>query len=252
MITPSIFSTLAPKTTLVLTMHNEVEQAIRCILSYFEKFKNFNVILNGDLDLERETVARYFNIASHRSPSTVSKLHLIERRNFDVPKHEIADITINLFKSIFQSCKLIDTEFVIFLHPDHFIRRNFSKKIGKYSMEIARTNPYPQNYLDQFEVITKTKVSLKYYGLASYFNREALLAVLEYLEFENYKLIHSLVEINNRFVYDDSLMPLLFEYMGFKVGYQNITFEAGRKHRISHYFRPHELMHQTPNEHKIT
>jgi hypothetical protein len=39
--------------------------------------------------------------------------------------------------------------------------------------------------------------------------------------------------------------------MGFTVGYQNITFEAGRRNRITNFFRSQELIHQMPRVKKV-
>ncbi len=238
-------------TTLVLTMHDEINESIRCISSYINNFKNLNIILNGDLCAEREIVAKHFGIHSFESPKTVSNLHVIERKKFNVPDIEIANITIDLFKSILNSCKMADTRYILFLHPDHFIRKDYSKKMNKFSMEIAKTNLYAENYLNDFKIVTNSNTYLKYFGLASYFKREDLITVLDNLNSENYLLIHKLIEVNKSFVYDDSLMPLLFKFMGFTVGYQNITFEAGRRNRITNFFRSQELIHQMPSVKKV-
>jgi len=235
-----------PNTTLVLTMHDEINESIRCISSYIHNFKNLNIILQGDLYAEREIVAKHFGIHSFESPKTVSNLHVIEGKKFNVPDIEIASITINLFKSILNCCKMSETRYILFLHPDHFIRKNYSKKMNEFSIEIAKTNLYPENYLNDFKVVTNSSTSLKYFGLASYFKREDLITVLDNLNSENYLLIHKLIAVNKNFVYDDSLMPLLFKFMGFTVGYQYITIEAGRRNRITNFFKPHELIHQMP------
>ena len=238
------------KTGLLLTMHNEVSRAIDCVKSYERNF-NHNIRIIGNDSFALNELSKYFDVDTQFSHNIINRMHIVEGVKYKVDVTQLAFIIIDLLESYYNQCSEIQAKFIISLHPDHLVFKSFDKMIGKYDMEISLINEYDAHFKSDFGSITGFKGSLTKFGLPGYIHRTKLLRTVEFVRHKNYSLLHKLVAKNPRFIYEDSLFPLLFEYQGFKVGNQGITYEMGRKHRsILRYFN-HYLLHQVPNDFKL-
>jgi len=233
------------KTGLLITMHNEITGAIKCVESYKKHF-NDNIKIIGNDAIALGKVSDYFNLKSKFSHNIIRRMHEAERSFYKVEFEQLSSIIIDLLESYYNHCSEIKAQFIISLHPDHLIYRSYEHLVGRYDLEINYINKYSSEFKHDFSSATGFNFGLTNFGLPSYMNRDKLLQTIEFVRRNNYSLLNKLVAKNPKFIYEDSLLPILFEYQGLKVGSQSISYEMGRKQQsIIRYYRFY-LLHQVP------
>jgi hypothetical protein len=233
------------ETGLLLTMHNEINGAIKCVESYKNHFNN-NIKIIGNDAVALGKVSSYFNIESKYSHNTIDRMHEVEKISYKVEFEELSSIVIDLLENYYHHCSEIKAHFIISLHPDHLIYRSYKHFIGRYDLEMNNVNRYDSKFKHDFRSITGFSIGLSHFGLPSYLNRDKLLKTIEFVRKNNYSFLNKLVAKNPKFIYEDSLLPTLFEYQGYRVGCQSISFEMGRKQKSIIQYYKFYLLHQVP------
>lgn len=231
---------------LSIGMHNEVQEATRAIKSFLKYHPNSEIKLWGNREAELRQVGQILGIEVLDSPPYVTKLmqflHSEGEKNCETAAEilrEFLSFSLNIYSQM-------NSEYVVYMHPDHLVVSRFKEYRLKYDLEIHKVNRYSKKQQKAWFEATGKDLRLKSYGLAGYFRRESLISALEFLL--NYERVNLglLMSRDLDFIFEDLIIPCAFDHLGFKIRDQNLTREMRRKLRLRSIFIRTILLHQVP------
>ena len=229
---------------LSISMHTEIHEAIRAI----ESFKNFyptsEVKLWGNQPDQLREVSKYLNINGLDSPNYVDKLmkllHSKEGIDF-IRGAEIIREFLEFAQSIYKS---MESEYVIYFHPDHKMIRKYKDHLFNAKLEITKVNYFTENQKHAWKIVTGKDLKLEAYGLAGYFHRESLIEVISFLLERSLCNLENLLNMDIDFIFEDLLIPCGFDFLNLSIKDQGLTKELRRRSTLRQIIKRPYLLHQ--------
>ena len=229
---------------LSISMHNEVLEATRAIESFLKFHPSSEVKLWGNKESELKEVGSKFGLNVTRSPQYVNKLLQLLHSETEKASVEAAEILREFLQCALQIYSEMSCEYVVYMHPDHLVVKQFRKSHLKYDLELHKVNKYSNKQKEAWLRVTGRPLSLNSYGLAGYFRRSSLISAINLLLNKKLVNLEMLMESDPDFIFEDLVIPCAFDYLGFEIKDQNLTQEIRRRKRFSSYFRSPVLLHQ--------
>jgi len=215
----------------ILNIYREEIQAEGTIKTFQKYYPNSKLIISGSEKNSVACLAEKYSLASIITKQYINPLHEIEAKKFQVSVHDLYECINKQISNLYSLFQPIKTEFILYLHPDHRVVKKFDFKNAKYDLEILKSNRINQSVLNvATDMLPKSKL-IKKYGVWGYFRTDAIIQTLSYI-LDNENLLKSLLSKNELFIYDDILIPILMNVLGFKIGSQNFTWELNRRTSI--------------------
>ena len=231
---------------LSIHMHDEVQEAIRAVDSFLKYHPGCEVSIWGNEPQELSIVGTHFSLTTKESPQYVNELLKILRHEGYYDSRKAAKILREFLlcaKDVYQS---MQSEYVVFLHPDHLVVKSFTSRLLKGDLEISKVNKYTANQKNAWLSVTDKPLKLKAYGLAGYYRRESLLTVINLLLDDSTIDLNKLLALDVNFISEDLIIPCAFDYLDYEVVEQDITLELKRRMTLGKYLKKHVLLHQVP------
>lgn len=225
-------------------MHDEVSEAIRAIDSFRLFHPEAEIKIWGNKEVELEQVASTLGMSALVSPRYVDKVKALLRIEGSRDHLIAADILREYLEFALSLYTQMESEFVVFMHPDHLLLRKFEDFRLKSDLEIHKVNRYSDRQRNAWFEATGKELELKSYGLAGYFRRESLVSALEFLLDPKRVDLKLLMSRDLDFIFEDLIIPCAFDYLGFQIKDQNLTRELRRRRRLRSFFILPVLLHQ--------
>jgi hypothetical protein len=231
----------------VLFMHDEFALAKECALSFGRNYGFENLLVMGNIPEVSGRLADELYVKHDVWPLYIDRLRAFEANH----ENKLITLRVNLIRDLLLSwrrCALsLDTDFLMFLHPDHRVLRRIPESRLRSDIDFYQVNKYDAESKKTIEIVLDHSISLSGYGLPTFIRRSSLLRCLELLLDHRPDILVSLMELDARFVYDDFLLPTIFDFLGFEISDSALMFEVNRRRRLRHLFRKPPLLHQVRN-----
>ena len=229
---------------LSISMHNEVQETKRAVESFLKFHPKSEVKLWGNEKSELSLVGSTLGIPVIDSPQYVNKLMSLLHSDGDKDCIVAADILREFLTCALGVYSQMNSEFVMYMHPDHLVVGSLRSARLKHDLEIHKVNKYSDRQRNAWFEATGKDLELKSYGLAGYFRRESLVSALECLLDPKRIDLELLMSRDLDFIFEDLIIPCAFDYLGFQIKDQNLTRELRRRRRLKSFFIRPVLLHQ--------
>jgi hypothetical protein len=239
---------------LSIGMHDEVFEAIRAIDSFRVRHPKSEIKIWGNKEAELEQVGSTLGMLVLPSPLYADKVMGLLRTKDLRDDAAAAAILREYLKFALSLYSQMNSEFVVFMHPDHLVLKRFRGFRLKHDLEIHKVNKYSDRQRNAWFEATGKDLELKSYGLAGYFRRESLVSALEFLLNPKRIDLELLMSRDLDFIFEDLIIPCAFDYLGFRIKDQNLTRELRRRRRLRSFFIRPVLLHQVsrlPSSHSF-
>lgn len=226
--------------TAVLNVYDEYESSKKCIDSFLKFYPNSPIIICGSKRDVVSKLATEYKSTFNITQQYIGPLHRIEEELFDVPRSQIIRCIETQIENLYHTFLRVETEFLFFLHPDHRVKGKLNFNYAKMDMEISNTNLIEKRLKFLIEQKLGVRIGAKY-GIWGYFKKNSIVSSLTYV-IDNREFLSDLLELSNLFIYDDFLLPVVMNLLGYKVGNEYVTEELRRRNSIRRKFQS-KLVH---------
>lgn len=225
-----------------LIMHNEVHAAIRTAKSYLNIYPDGDLKILGNLPETHPLVGQALGLPTYPSIPYIGPLHELEKfPRDDWSPITTVDIVEMQLENIALGMSQTDSDFMLYLHPDHFLRKPIkTRKLPDLEMNLV--NKYQDKHRIKMSEINRTLSRLKKYGIPSVIKVDAFFECYEFFKANKVLFLKVSSATNNLIAYDDYLLPILFTLCGKSISNHHITREVLRRPSVRDYFAP--LLHQ--------
>ena len=223
-------------------MHNEVTSAIRAACSYLKVYPNGELRILGNVPEMHPLVGEALNLKTYSSRPYIGPLHELEKLNHNdwSPETAIEIVEIQL-QNIALGMSNVDSDFMLNMHPDHFLRKQIKvKKLP--NLELTYPNKYSENHKRAMAKIDKRLSQLNRYGIPSVMEVDSFFECFDYFKAEKDLFLEISNASGNLIAYDDYLFPILYMLCNKKLGNHHVTREVLRRPSIWNFRAP--LLHQ--------
>jgi hypothetical protein len=230
----------------MLLVHDELDEAVRCYNSFKEFYDLEKIIILCNISRNKDYLHKTTKKEIGDWPDYVTKLISLNSG----PREEQVNLRMEFYReylnSIYETYRKIDSEFLMFLHPDHMIIRPFKTFELNADIEFSPINFYDKTTDEALMKVLSFKRRIKGYGLPSYYSKSGLIKTLDFMLKDSSKILRALIEIDYKFNYGDYAIPLIFDYLGLKVENKNLLRELSGRKKLIHVFKKPVLFHKVP------
>lgn len=228
-------------------MHDEFDSAKTCALSFIECYGVENLLIMGNVPEISSRLALELGAKHQIYPSYIDRLRVLEADQDQAQVNVRVNVISDLLLAYRRGALNFETDYIVFLHPDHRVLRPIMPCKIKSDIDYYPVNAYDSIAVSAIKDVLGHSLSIDGYGLPTFMNRSSLLECLDLLLDREPTLLSLLMNMDSRFVYDDFLLPIIFEFLGFNFSDRAIMHEMKRRRRIKHYFVRPLLLHQVRN-----
>ena len=230
----------------LLLVHDEVEEAIRCFNSFKQFYDENKIIVLCNIRENKE----YLRIKTGKIigdwPDYVTNLISMD----DGPREQQVELRMEFYReyltSIYNAYRKIDANYLLPLHPDHLIIRQFKSFEVRAEIEYTPVNFYGEITDEALRKVLGFRRTISGYGLPSYYRKTSLIYALEFMLEDSGKTLRNLISIDYKFNYGDYAIPLIFDYLGLTSNDRNLLRELSKRKKLVHYIKKPVLLHKVP------
>jgi len=230
----------------LLLVHDELDEAVRCYQSFTRFYNSDQITILCNIKENKNYLHEKTGKIIADWPDYVTKLISLSSG----PREQQVDMRMEFYReyltTIYTSCKEIDSDYLMFLHPDHILVRQFKSNELNTEIEFSPVNIYSEDTDKALLKVLGFTRTIKGYGLPSYYEKASLLNALEFMLSDSSKILRALIEIDYKFNYGDYAIPLIFDYLGSISDDKNLLRELARRRKLIHYFKKPVLLHKVP------
>lgn len=228
-----------------LIMHNEIDAAIKTANSYLDVYPTGELRILGNLPDKHPKVGMALGLPSYSSVPYIGPLHELEKNPHETWLPEVAvDLVGIQLQNIMLGMSNIDSDFMLYLHPDHFLRKPIRTK-NLPDLEMTLPNQYQFKHIKRMSEIDPTLSGLKRYGIPGLMKVDSYIECFAFFKANRELFIKLSSATDNLIAYDDYLLPILYTLCAKSLANHHITREVLRRPSVRDYFAP--LLHQVRN-----
>lgn len=225
-------------------MHDEVFDCIGAIESFRKFIPDGQIKLTGNSELHVQNVAQYTGLSYSISPRYFDQISRIRTLPIEEQRKESIDALTQLFKFFLKATQELPKSKVFYMHPDHRFLRKPKQSEMKFAAELTLSNPISKDIRIKWQNALGKKLSLRHYGIPTYFDRDVLVSTLEFLTENNSEVMKKLIHESEIFIYDDLLLAAAIAHRGYEVKFKGLTREIRRRRILRYILKKPLLVHQ--------